>query len=186
MLEYLKLHPEVRDILVEKTDRLYRNFKDYTSLDFEQLDLKIHLVKEGEILAKDSKSHQKFIHGIKVLMAKNYSDNLSEEVRKGQLEKAVQGVMPGYVPLGYVNQLQGHSIGVDPTVAPFIRKAFDLAATGNYSLSKLKRTLFNEGLRSRRAKGELGKQTMAQLLRNPFYYGDFLWNSHARPARAVS
>ncbi len=31
------------------------------------------------------------MHGIKVLMAKNYIDNLSEETRKGMTEKAAQG-----------------------------------------------------------------------------------------------
>jgi hypothetical protein len=31
------------------------------------------------------------MHGIKVLTAKNYVDNLSEEARKGQREKAEQG-----------------------------------------------------------------------------------------------
>ena len=31
------------------------------------------------------------MHGIKVLMAKNYIDNLSEEARKGMQEKAEQG-----------------------------------------------------------------------------------------------
>ena len=36
---------------------------------------------------------EKFMHGIKVLMAKNYVDNLSEETRKGMLEKAVLTVI---------------------------------------------------------------------------------------------
>ena len=75
-------------ILVEKTDRLYRNLKDWTTLD--ELDLEIHLVKEGQILSKDSKSSEKFVHGIKVLMAKNYIDNLGEEVKKGLKEKAAE------------------------------------------------------------------------------------------------
>ena len=57
-------------LLVEKTDRLYRNLKDYVILD--DLDLDIHLVKEGQVLSRDSRSSEKFMHGIKVLMAKNY------------------------------------------------------------------------------------------------------------------
>src|SRR5436190_23409951 len=75
-------------LLVEKTDRLYRNLKDWVLLD--ELNIEIHLVKEGVVLAQDSKSSEKFFHGIKVLMAKNYIDNLSEEARKGQQEKAEQ------------------------------------------------------------------------------------------------
>jgi site-specific DNA recombinase len=41
------------------------------------------------------------MHGIKVLMAKNYVDNLSEETRKGMLEKAEQSIWPSFAPLGY-------------------------------------------------------------------------------------
>jgi site-specific DNA recombinase len=90
-----------RIVLVEKTDRLYRNLKDWVTLD--DLDLEIHFVKENVILSRDSRSSEKFIHGIKVLMAKNYIDNLSEETKKGMLEKAEQGVYPSAAPLGYRN-----------------------------------------------------------------------------------
>lgn len=94
MVHFLKESPSVKAILVEKTDRLYRNFKDYVTID--ELGVEIHLVKEGEVLGPASRSHQKFIHGIRVLMAKNYIDNLSEEVRKGHAEKAEQGEYPSH------------------------------------------------------------------------------------------
>ena len=90
MVTHLKEHPSVRTLLVEKTDRLYRNLKDWVTLD--ELDLESHLVKEGAVLSRDSRSSEKFMHGIKVLMAKNYIDNLSEEARKGMMEKAEQGI----------------------------------------------------------------------------------------------
>ena len=54
----------------------------------------VHLVKEGVIVSKTSRASDKFMHGIKVLMAKNYVDNLSEEVKKGHCEKAEQGYCP--------------------------------------------------------------------------------------------
>ena len=79
MIEYLKDHPDVNTLLCEKTDRLYRNFKDYVIID--EMDLTLVFVKEGSVLNRHSRSHEKFIHGIKVLMAKNYIDNLSEETR---------------------------------------------------------------------------------------------------------
>jgi hypothetical protein len=80
MVAYFKQHPECRVLLVEKTDRLYRNFKDYVTID--ELKLEIHIVKENVILSNQSRSSEKFVHGIKVLMAKNYIDNLSEETKK--------------------------------------------------------------------------------------------------------
>jgi site-specific DNA recombinase len=81
MVAYLKAHPSVRVMLVEKTDRLYRNLKDWVTVD--ELDVEMHFPKEGVVLSRDSRSSEKFMHGIKVLMAKNYIDNLSEEARKG-------------------------------------------------------------------------------------------------------
>ena len=105
-----------RILLVEKTDRLYRNLKDWVTLD--ELDLDIHLVKENVILSRDSRSSEKFMHGIKVLMAKNYIDNLSEEVKKGMLEKAEQGQYPSKAPLGYKNNTRTHVIDVDPGHGP--------------------------------------------------------------------
>lgn len=83
MVKFLKRSSSVRVLLVEKTDRLYRNLKDYVTMD--ELDLEIHFVKESVVLSKDSRSSEKFMHGIKVLMAKNYIDNLSEETKKGTL-----------------------------------------------------------------------------------------------------
>ena len=75
-----------RTVLVEKTDRLYRNLPDYARLD--ESGIEIHFVKEGVVLSAESNSSAKFMHGIKVLMAKNYVDNLGEETRKGMREKA--------------------------------------------------------------------------------------------------
>ena len=108
-----------RILLVEKTDRLYRNLKDWVTLD--ELDLEIHLVKENVILSWDSRSSEKFMHGIKVLMAKNYIANLSEEVKKGMLEKAEQGQYPSKAPLGYKNNTLTHVIEVDPETAPLVQ-----------------------------------------------------------------
>jgi len=131
MVAFLTANPRVRIILVEKTDRLYRNLKDWVMLD--DLDVEIHLVKEGAVLSRDSKSSEKFMHGIKVLMAKNYIDNLSEETKKGMLEKAEQGIWPSAAPLGYRN-VDGASgkrvIEPDSEVAPHVTKMFEWYAQG--------------------------------------------------------
>ena len=172
MIRFLQGNAEVKTVLVEKTDRLYRNFRDYVTID--DLDLEIHLVKEGEILSRDSKSHQKFIHGIKVLMAKNYIDNLAEETRKGMLEKAQQGIYPSTAPRGYINDPQTKTIQVDRERAPLISRMFELYATGNYSLSQLTDLINQEGLRTRGGK-RLGKSAVESVLKNPIYYGWFRW-----------
>ena len=74
-----------RILLVEKTDRLYRNIRDWVTLD--DLDLEIHFVKENVILSRDARSSEKFIHGIKVLMAKNYIDNPDNHLEGSSSER---------------------------------------------------------------------------------------------------
>ena len=51
MVKYLKKNSTVRIILVEKTDRLYRNLKDYVTLD-DLNGLAIHFCKEDSEIAR--------------------------------------------------------------------------------------------------------------------------------------
>jgi DNA invertase Pin-like site-specific DNA recombinase len=54
MLAYLKKHERsCRTILVEKTDRLYRNIRDYATVD--ELGLAIHFVKENVVISPESR-----------------------------------------------------------------------------------------------------------------------------------
>jgi site-specific DNA recombinase len=176
MVRYLKTHPNVRIVLVEKTDRLYRNLRDWVTLD--ELDIEIHLIKEGVVLSRDSKSSEKFVHGIKVLMAKNYIDNLSEEARKGMQEKAEQGMWPTGAPLGYLNVLGPDgkkTIVPDPKIAPIITHLFGWYATGTLSLREAAEQARSAGLVYRRTGKPVPTSTVHAILRNRIYTGDFEW-----------
>jgi site-specific DNA recombinase len=171
MLRLLQSDPQCRTVLVEKTDRLYRNRTD--SIAFEELiekrNVEIHLVKEGRVIAKDSRSQDKFMHDIHVAVAKHYSENLREEVKKGMREKAEQGIYPGHAPFGYKNKTATRSIEVDPQRAAVLRKIFELYASGQHSLSTLRQALLrNTGVRLCRA-------YLENILKNPFYIGRFIW-----------
>ena len=72
-------------MVFEKVDRVTRNL--HSSVDiYDWLEAnehrEVHCVKDSLIMHKYSKSQDKLNWDIKVAMAKNYSDNLSEEVRK--------------------------------------------------------------------------------------------------------
>ena len=173
MLDYLKANLKVKTILVEKTDRLYRNFKDYVTL--EDYDLEIHLVKEGSVISKNSKSHDKFIHGIKVLMAKNYIDNLSEEISKGLHEGLEQGYWPFNPPYGY-KRGEKKSLYIDPLRIQFVRKAFELFATGRYSLRKLSEKLFEDGYYYQSERPKITQCVLEGMLKNVIYIGQMRCN----------
>lgn len=174
MVAFLQEYGERRPVLlVEKTDRLYRNIKDWVTIG--DLDLEVHLVKEGVILSDDSRSSEKFMHGIRVLMAKNYIDNLSEEVRKGMREKAEQGHWPTVAHVGYRNNTETHRIEIDPVRGPLVAKLFEWYARGDVSLKEVTRLANENGLTHPRAHRPLAKSEIHRILRNPIYAGDFLW-----------
>lgn len=117
-------------MLVEKTDRLYRNFKDYVIL--EDLDVEIHLPKEGQVIGKNAKSQAKLAHGIHLVIARNYIENLREEVMTGMRQKAEQGIFPSRPPLGYWNNRVERTIEVNPDKAPVVKRLFELYAAGGH------------------------------------------------------
>jgi site-specific DNA recombinase len=177
MIARLRADPAIRVLLVEKTDRLYRNLKDWVTVD--ELDLEIHLVKEGVVLSRESRSSEKFMHGIKVLMAKNYIDNLSEETRKGMLEKAEQGIWPSCAPLGYRNVVGPSGkkiIEPDPELAPMIERLFQWYATSTLSLREVARKARADGMAFRKSGNPVPVSTVHAVLRTRLYMGEFEWN----------
>jgi site-specific DNA recombinase len=177
MVAYLKAHPSVRVMLVEKTDRLYRNLKDWVTVD--ELHVEMHFPKEGVVLSRESRSSEKFMHGIKVLMAKNYIDNLSEEARKGMQEKAEQGIWPTKTPLGYRNITgpDGKKIIIpDPALSPIVGRLFEWYAHGDISLKEAARKAHAAGLTYPKSGAKVPVSTVHTILRNRLYTGWFEWN----------
>ena len=176
MIAVLKADPTIKTLLVEKTDRLHRNMKDWLTVD--ELDLEVHFVKEGEVISKDSRSSAKFMHGIKVLMAKQYIDNLSEEAKKGMQEKAEQGIWPSKAPLGYANvtaQDGRKVIAVDMLMAPYLKTLFETFGAGRHSLKQVAQHMCDLGFRYPRSGRPVPVSTIHTILRNRLYTGDFAW-----------
>ena len=172
-------------VLCEKIDRLTRTLKAASTVDDwvkEDVKREVHFVKEAFVLNQNTKAHENLVWDMKVAIARFYTNNLSEEVRKGQKEKLAQGWLPTKPPLGYkTTGEKGHKTHfVDEGKAPLIRKMFELYATGNYSLKELARVMCGEGLRSRSG-GMVGKSRMHDMLSDPFYCGKMRWKDVIYP-----
>ena len=179
MVTYLKKVRRGKDskrmlILVEKVDRLYRNLKDRVTIG--ELDIELHLVKENTILSEDSKSSEKFIHDIKLVVAKNYIDNLREETTKGMREKARQGIWPTKAPFGYRNVTVGKRkcIEQDPTTGPMVEKLFSWYLEG-MSLNEVKKRA-KEEMHLLGFKSGVSRTRIHQILRDPLYIGKIRWD----------
>ncbi|MFB3918277.1 MAG: recombinase family protein, partial [Terriglobales bacterium] len=167
MVRFLKRSQNSRVILVEKTDRLYRNFRDAVTL--EELDCEIHLVKENQVISKNAKSQAKLIHGMQLVLARNYIENLREEVKKGMREKAEQGTYPGRVPFGYRNNKGERTISVHSDNSRIVKRIFELYASGRCPLTELRNAIRTEfGI-------TINRSYLHTILTNTFYVGQFVW-----------
>jgi site-specific DNA recombinase len=175
LVEFFRGNRSCRVLLVEKTDRISRNFHDAVTL--EDLDIAVHFVKEGQIISKDSKSQAVLVYGFNLVMARHYSNNLREEVKKGMREKAAQGIYPGRAPFGYRNNKAERTIEIDPVDSPTVTRLFTLYATGSHSISSLRKILDVETGRN------MSRNNIYLILHNRFYTGFFEWSGQTYPGK---
>jgi site-specific DNA recombinase len=171
MLKYLRQASDCRVVLVEKTDRLCRNFQDFITMESltEELGIEVHLYKEGQVIKRESKSQDKLVQGMFLLLARHYIQNLKEEISKGIKMKAEKGEFPGRAPIGYLNDKATHKVAVDPEKSASVTLMFQLFATGEYTLWTLRKAMIEKtGLK-------ISKSHVERTLKRVFYIGLFNW-----------
>ncbi len=182
LLDYIYLHPEITVVVSEKVDRITRNFKDAVKLQdwLEEDQLRqIHFVKQNLVIHKNSRSNDQFMWDMFLVLARQYSNNLSEETKKGLEEKALEGWFPGNHKRGYktVGEI-GHKVWVvDENIpdAKYIEMAFVMYNTGNYTLRTLAKELYKQGWVIRG--NPISTSELHVLLTDPFYGGEFNFNN---------
>jgi len=102
--------------------------------------------------------------------SKYYSDNLSENVKRGIRQKLRRGECPHFAPFGYVNNPKTRNIEPDEVKAKIVKKAFEEFATGKHTFESLSERLSFWGVVSKTGK-PLCKATIQRILTNPIYLG---------------
>jgi hypothetical protein len=115
------------------------------------------------------------IQGFNLVIARNYSENLREEVKKGMREKASQGILPGHAPFGYRNNKAERTIEVDPVDSITVKRMFELYATGTHTLTTLAKKIRIETGKT------ISRGNVHLILKNPFYTGLLKWGGNTYP-----
>lgn len=185
LITFVQNDRNIAGIVGEKVDRVLRgNLKDRILIEdlINDHGKEIHFIKESLILSKDTKSAQKLHFDIQNALARHFLNNLSDEVRKAYDVLVDDGFYPHIPPIGYKTKLDDHIAIPDPVVAPFIKRAFELCATGEYSERKIGLMLYDEGFRSRKG-NRVGKSAIGKILHTHFYYGFFEWKGEVKPGK---
>ena len=177
MLELCK-KKKIQNLIFLIHHRASRNGIDSARLVYmaEYLGFNIHLIEDGLILNKFSKPTDYLIFEVSNCMANFYPRNLSCDVRGKLLEKAEQGYYPERPPVGYMRKpnCKKAYLQINPEKAPYIKKAFELYSTGNYSYRTLAKKLRDDGFWISNAV-KCGKSNVEDILNNPVYMGDFVF-----------
>ncbi len=159
---------EARGIILHKLDRGARNLRDWAAIgELSDQGVEVHFVTESLDLQSRG---GRLSADIQAVVAADYIRNLREETRKGFYGRLKQGFFPLRAPLGYLDQGKAKAKIIDPVKGPLVRKAFELYATGRYSLDTLSQELHRLGLRSING-GRVSVNRLSGVLNNTFYFG---------------
>jgi site-specific DNA recombinase len=185
MLARIGEESDVEAVVIHKIDRLARNIEDHVAIRALLRRRGVALVSVTENL--DETASGRLVEGIHALMAEFYSANLASEVRKGMGQKAKLGGYPHKAPLGYLNvrePIGGRQVAhivPDPGRAPLVRTAFELYATGEWTVERLAEEMAHRGLRNRGRNGHYPAKAvtvsgLARLLGHRAYVGVVEWD----------
>jgi site-specific DNA recombinase len=160
---------EADGFIVHKVDRSSRNYHDWADInDLADEGFNVCFASDNLDLSTRGK---RLLADVQAVFATDYIRNLKEEVRKGIHGRLTQGLLPWGAPLGYVNNgHRGKVKTIDPVSGPIVRRAFELYATGAYSLTSLCKELEHMGLRNRLGR-PISIDGLSAMLKNPFYIG---------------
>lgn len=184
MVSFVKNRKEKVNILCHCVDRLQRDF-DEQYLELQKLikldKVEIHYVQNGFIEHKEMDSSAKFRKNLDVLLANDYRNKISDNVKRSNKKKLEEGTILGDLPIGYLNtkridkKKEKVNVYIDPMRGDLIRKIFEYYATGAYSMNEVRSIVTEEGLITKKGV-KISKSQVEKILQNPFYYGYMKYN----------
>lgn len=178
VVEFLRAFPEPLALLTDAADRVQRDFRATIPLDELRRagKIEIHFSRENLIISQQSNNSEIMRWDMAVMFAKNYALTISDNVKRANEQKIRNGEWTGKAPLGYLNitdpETGKKAIKLDPARARHIKEAFELCASGNYSLDQIRMFLEEDGMVNKTTSRPLTRSQLHKILHNPFYYGE--------------
>ena len=152
MIAYLREHPNVRYVIVYMLSRFARNRLDDAIMvaTLEKLGVKLISAVEKNI---DDTPTGRMLHGMLAVINEYSSNQSAEDIKYKMGQKAKNGGTITHAPVGYLNTIEVvdgrrvRTVVIDPIRGPFIRLAFELYATGEYTVDEVAQELYDRGLR---------------------------------------
>ena len=191
MLAFLNENPDIDYVIIYARSRAFRNFTDaaITRRSLEEMGVKLISVREdfGEGVYADA------MEAFTDIMNQVQNQLSGEDIKIKMHNKAKNGGTLGRAKLGYLNvrkDVDGYlvnSIDIDPKRGPLVKQAFELYATGSYTLDRLTAEMEDRGLLTkptpRCPAKSVSKSHWHRILKDPYYTGLVTYKGEVYPGR---
>jgi len=166
-------------LFVDTVDRLQRSFSESVVFDELRREDKIELFfyRENLHIHAGSNSADLIRWDMGVMFARSYVLQLSDNVKRRFEQKRKQGEWTAGPPFGYASVMLDErkrlrsDIVPHPVNAAYVKKMFELHASGDYSGRRIAEWLNTEGVRTNKG-GKFHTASVHLILKNPFYRGE--------------
>ena len=179
MIARIRQMRDVDYVIVYKFSRAARNQWEDAILGVLLMKMGVKLISATEPI--DDSAAGKAMRGM-ISVFNEYQSNASgEDIKFKMQQKAMRGGSLGRAKLGYKNirdNFEGRevrTIAIDEERAPYVKQAFELYATGEYTLNDIVDELTDRGLImkafGKRPAGPISVNKVHQMLQDPYYTG---------------
>ena len=174
LIAFIKKQPHKVALVCDKVDRLQRSFREVPILEnLRKSDkLVLHFISENQILDSNANNSQIMAYQIFVMMAENYTNCISDNVKRSFEKKLKDGTILAAAPVGYLNTtIDGvKTVIIDPERGYKVRQLFQQYASDVISIRDMVEYAKSIGLKYKNG-NYLSRSQIHNILHNPFYYG---------------
>jgi len=184
MMERIRTQRDVDYIITYASSRMHRNWKENGAILLELQQLGVRFVSATENINDDT-AEGELLEGIYAVINGFRSRQDGEDIKRKMSYKHAQGGTLYRAPIGFLNVIetiedrQIRTVIIDPKRGPLVRLAFELYATGNYTLRTLREKLVEAGLTTKphgkRGTGPVSIHLIGRMLQDRYYLGYVEW-----------
>ena len=174
LIDFIKKQKEQVALVCDKVDRLQRSFREVPILESLRRSNKLvlHFISENQILDSNANNSQIMAYQMFVMMAENYTNCISDNVKRSVEKKLKEGTILGRAPVGYLNSIVHgqRTVIIDPDRGYKVKRLFERYANEILSIRDMVDYAKAIGLNYKTGT-TLTRSQIHFMLHNPFYYG---------------
>jgi DNA invertase Pin-like site-specific DNA recombinase len=180
MVAWVKAQKDIDYVIVYHFNRVFRNAGDagVVKRDLKKVGTRV----VSTVLDMGENPEASMVENILHAVDQYQSEASGADIKYKMGQKVKNGGSVAQAKLGYLNVREPkpgggeiRTIAVDDERSPFVRLAFELYATGDFTLADLSDELYDRGLRSRatalHAAGQVSINKLSQMLHDRYYLG---------------